>query len=133
MTQVVDAEVGLEAVGGAGQGQFVHTRVVDQQVDRTVPAGRERSHRIQPAQVQFADLGPAGQGGRDRLALGRVAYGQHHPRARRGQGVGHRSPDAAAGTGHDRGLAGQVGQLKVMKSSHENNVGIDYYDVNDNI
>src|SRR3569833_4521488 len=61
--QEVGAELRLEPVGGASQRRRRDARVVDQQIDRAVPAGGERTYGVQVGEVKFAYLGHAWCGG----------------------------------------------------------------------
>ena len=49
-----------------------------------------------------------------RRALGGVAPGEHHDRARRRQPLGHAEPDAAIAAGDDRDAAGEIEQAHVL-------------------
>ena len=89
VAEVVGADLGLEPVLGAALGDGHHARVVDQDVDRLVPAVGERAHGGEVGEVQLAGLGAVAQRGGDLAA----ALACCAPRARRARPRGPaRSP-----------------------------------------
>ena len=85
MAQVVRAELQLEALGGATQRHRHHPGIVDQDVDRLVPAGREFTYRVQVGQIQRASLGRPADPGHRLGCLCLIAGGDHHSGAAVGQ------------------------------------------------
>ena len=81
---MVDAELGLEALGGPGEGYRHHAGVVDQYLDRLGRLGGEGLDRVQTGQVELADVDLTPDLGGRPLPLADVADGQGD--------VGHPAP-----------------------------------------
>ena len=79
----------------SGRGAGHHPSVVDQDVDRIGPGGRERPHGVQVGQVQLPCLGPASRSGDGVGRLRLVAGGDHDPASLVGQDLGSGGADAA--------------------------------------
>ena len=103
VAEMVGAELQLEAVRRPDQRRDHHAGVVDQQVDLAVPAGRERTHRLQACRDPVRGprwcraSSPAAVS-----ALVGVADGEHDARALGGERLGGGAADAAVGPGDDR-------------------------------
>ncbi|CAM5292915.1 hypothetical protein SALBM217S_06776 [Streptomyces griseoloalbus] len=120
--QHVRAHMQFEPVGGGPARPEMHQAgVVDQHVDRGVVGGelrRERPHRRQRRQVQFADLGVARDPVGSLLARGEVAHGQNDVRPAPGQlGRGDQA-EPGVRAGDDDDLAVLVGNAVGGPSAH---------------
>ncbi len=106
MTEMVGADLRLEAVGGHRMRDGHHAGVVDQDVDGVHPVG-ELPHRGQILQVESAHLDVSGHVPGGGFALSGVAYGQDDLSTDAGQLAGRHRAEAAVGAGHDDGTSGE--------------------------
>ena len=110
-TEVVRADLQLEAVGGAPARHGHDARVVDEDVQRLVPRGGEGAHRREVGEVQAAHLCRAVHRRGGGLAALGVADGEHDAGAGARELARRHGADAAVGAGDDRRAAGHVGQV----------------------
>jgi hypothetical protein len=112
--QVVGRELQLPAFGSQAEvGHGHHGGVVDEHVERPIPARDERGHRLWIGEIELrlANIVVAGRiddVGRDVLAGLGVANGNRDRGARAREGPGRLDADARRAARHDRPLAGQV-------------------------
>ena len=106
MTEMVGADLRLEAVGGHRVRDGHHAGVVDQDVDGVHPVG-ELPHRGQILQVESAHLDVSGHVPGGGFALSGVAYGQDDLSTDAGQLAGRHRAEAAVGAGDDDGASGE--------------------------
>jgi len=118
MTEMVGADLALEAVGGQREGRGHDPGVVDQDVDLVHAVG-ERAYRRQILQVELTHLDVAGHLPRGGLAFARGADGHDDGGAPAGQLPGRHSAQPAIGAGNDHGASGERRQVCGGPISHD--------------
>ena len=124
MTEVVGAELQLEAIHGGLLRRVHHAGVVDQQVDTRVGRGQFRAggaHRCQRAQIQLVHHDHRARGQlpdpvRCGISLGGVANRHHHGRAAGGENAGVVVAETGIGAGDDRNTAALIGNVFLSPS-----------------
>ena len=121
MAEVVDAELQLEAVGGAAVRRHHHPRVVDYQVD-TLAGGPDLTGRhtdgLQRGKVQrhHPDVGARRRGtdpGDRVVRLALVPAAEDQPRAARGEHPPRLEADAGVAPGDHRRAAGLIRHVRL--------------------
>ena len=106
MTEMVGADLALEAVGGHRVRDGHHAGVVDQDVDSVHPVG-ELAHRGQILQVESTHLDVSGHVPGGGFALPGVAHGEDDLGTDAGQLASRHRAEAAVGAGDDNGASGE--------------------------
>jgi len=109
--EVIRADLHLEAVRRAPLGQRHDAGVVDEDVERAVPAGGERAHGAEIGEVERAHLGGAGHRRSGGLAACGVAHREHDAGAGTRELARDDRAETAVGAGHDSDAAGHVGEV----------------------
>ena len=121
VAEVIRGELHLDAARGELElGQRHHAGVVDEQVQRPVPAAGERGDRRQIGEVEPADMdvrvaGRRGDVGRGPVARAGVAHGERDVRSRAGERARRLDPDARRAARDDRALAAEVDALDHLR------------------
>ena len=111
MTEVVRADLELEAVGSLSVRHHHDAGVIDEHVERAAPRRRESANRCKVGELQLPHLRLTSGAARDLLALGHVSHSKDDPGTRLRELRGRRHTDAARRAGHHHGLPVEVGDV----------------------